>query len=108
MQLSPLEEKYGIKDVKVNAGNRFLQLIKQAELKAGKKVVIIIDEYDAPLLDVLHDKDRLEAVRTVMQELYAPIKASDKYIKFAFITGITKFSRFFTRVVILPSRATTH
>lgn len=93
MQLEDYEKKYGITNARESAGNRFSQLIEQAELKTGKKVVIILDEYDAPLLDVLHDKDRLEAVRTVMQEFYAPIKANDKHIHFAFITGITKFSQ---------------
>ena len=93
LQLRELEETYGITDTKQSAGNRFSQLIGQAAKKTGKKVVIILDEYDAPLLDALHDKERLEAVRTVMQEFYAPIKANDKHIHFAFITGITKFSQ---------------
>ena len=93
LQLEEYEKKYGITNARESAGNRFTQLIEQAELKTGKKVVIILDEYDAPLLDVLHDKDRLEAVRTVMQEFYAPIKANSSHIKFAFITGITKFSQ---------------
>lgn len=93
LQLSGLEAKYGIENSQESAGNRFTKLIEEAERKTGKKVVIILDEYDAPLLDVLHDKERLNAVRTVMQEFYAPIKANDKHIHFAFITGITKFSQ---------------
>ena len=55
--------------------------------------MIIIDEYDAPLLDVLHDENELKKMRQVMQEFYGPLKANEQYVKFCFITGITKFSQ---------------
>ena len=74
MQLRRFEKQFGIEDMRKSAGNRLTQLIEQAESMTGRKVVIIIDEYDAPLLDVLHDETKLEAVRTIMQEFYAPIK----------------------------------
>ena len=61
--------------------------------KTGRQVAVIIDEYDAPLLDVLHSKFTLDAMRKVMQEFYVPLKANEQYIKFCFITGITKFSQ---------------
>ena len=93
MQLRKFEKQFGIENTKKSAGNRLTQLIEEAEVKTGKKVVVIIDEYDAPLLDVLHDEIKLEAVRTIMQEFYAPIKANSSHIHFAFITGITKFSQ---------------
>ena len=93
MQLRRFEKQFGIEDMRKSAGNRLTQLIEQAESMTGRKVVIIIDEYDAPLLDVLHDETKLEAVRTIMQEFYAPIKANSSHIHFAFITGITKFSQ---------------
>ena len=93
MQLEDYEEKYGIEHSKETPGNRLTTLIKTARRKTGKKLVIIIDEYDAPLLDVLHDKKKLDAVRTIMQEFYAPIKEYGEYWRFAFITGITKFSQ---------------
>lgn len=93
MQLRRFEKQFGIEDMRKSAGNRLTQLIEQAESMTGRKVVIIIDEYDAPLLDVLHDETKLEAVRTIMQEFYTPIKANSSHIHFAFITGITKFSQ---------------
>lgn len=80
MQLRRFEKQFGIEDMRKSAGNRLTQLIEQAESMTGRKVVIIIDEYDAPLLDVLHDETKLEAVRTIMQEFYAPIKANSSHI----------------------------
>jgi hypothetical protein len=56
-------------------------------------VAIIVDEYDAPLLDVLHEGERLSNFRRVMQEFYQPLKARESMVKFCFITGITKFSQ---------------
>ena len=55
--------------------------------------MLLIDEYDAPLLDVVHEKDNLQALRRIMQNFYSPIKSLDPYLKFVFITGITKFSQ---------------
>lgn len=91
--LSQYESIWGKDPESETSGDRFKNLIISAKEQTGKPVIIIIDEYDAPLLDVLHDKDRLAEIRTVMQEFYAPIKANDEYIRFAFITGITKFSQ---------------
>jgi hypothetical protein len=59
----------------------------------GRQVAVIIDEYDAPLLDVLHEKENLDGMRKVMQEFYQPLKVNESLIKFCFITGITKFSQ---------------
>ena len=91
--LSQYESIWGKDPESETSGDRFKNLIISAKEQTGKPVIIIIDEYDAPLLDVLHNKDRLAETRTVMQEFYAPIKANDEYIRFAFITGITKFSQ---------------
>lgn len=91
--LEDYEDEYGIEHSKETPGNRLMTIIKAVKRKRNKDLVIIVDEYDAPLLDVLHDKDKLDAVRTIMQEFYAPIKECDKYWRFAFITGITKFSQ---------------
>ena len=68
-------------------------LVKNLYLKTGKQVAVLIDEYDAPLLTVLHDADRLEPMRTALQSFYAPLKDLDPYLRFVFITGITKFSQ---------------
>ncbi len=54
-------------------------------------MVVIIDEYDAPLLDVVHEKDNLQQLRFIMQNFYSPIKMLDPYLEFFFITGMTRF-----------------
>ena len=68
-------------------------VVKNLYAKTREKVVILIDEYDAPLLTVLHDKERLEAIRTELQSFYSPLKDLDPYLRFVFITGISKFSQ---------------
>jgi hypothetical protein len=68
-------------------------LIRRGYEQTGRPVVVIIDEYDAPLLEVLHDENALDQMHQVMQEFYSPLKANEQYIKFCFITGITKFSQ---------------
>lgn len=92
-KLSEYESIWGNNPESKTPGDRFKNLIISAKEQTGKPVIIIIDEYDAPLLDVLHNEDRLAEIRTIIQEFYAPIKANDEYIRFAFITGITKFSQ---------------
>lgn len=92
-KLSEYESIWGNNPESETPGDRFKNLIISAKEQTGKPVIIIIDEYDAPLLDVLHNEDRLTEIRTIIQEFYAPIKANDEYIRFAFITGITKFSQ---------------
>ena len=72
---------------------RLSGLIERAYQQTGLQTVVIIDEYDAPLLDVLHNDEQLYERREVMQELYQRLKMSEQYIKFCFITGITKFSQ---------------
>ena len=84
---------YGKKDQEETPGALLEGMIKRAYQKTGKQAVVIIDEYDAPLLDVLHEDEMLDEMRKVMQEFYVPLKANERYIKFCFITGITKFSQ---------------
>ncbi len=91
--LHKYEEKLGITQEYVSPGTRLKNIIEETAKQTGKQLVIIIDEYDAPLLDVLHDETKLDEIRTIMQEFYAPIKEYDEYWRFAFITGITKFSQ---------------
>ena len=91
--LSDYEKKYGKNSSKITPGDRFAHLIESAHAQTGQKTVVIIDEYDAPMLDVIHDDARMAEVRKVMQEFYAPLKACDADLRFVFITGITKFSQ---------------
>ena len=91
--LEEQETIWGYKTHQVDANLRLKDLVKEAYKQTGKKVVIIIDEYDAPLLDVVHEKDNLSQLRRIMQNFYSPLKMLDPYIEFCFITGITKFSQ---------------
>ena len=91
--LKPYKEKYGCDPEEKTPGGVLTGLISRAYKCTGKQVVVIIDEYDAPLLDVLHENTMLASIRKVMQEFYQPLKDSEAMIKFCFITGITKFSQ---------------
>ena len=72
---------------------RLKDLIIAVSQKYNSKVVVLIDEYDAPLLDVLHEDENLPALRNVMRNFYSPLKACGPYLRYVFLTGITKFSQ---------------
>ena len=91
--LQPYEETYGCEKGDKDVNARFADIVKAAYRQTGLKVVLIIDEYDAPLLDVVHEKENLGVLRRIMQNFYSPIKMLDPYLEFTFITGITKFSQ---------------
>ena len=91
--LAPYEKLYGENARETTPGMRFSGLIDRAYAQTGKQVAVIIDEYDAPLLDVLHEDTMLKEMREVMQEFYQRLKKQEPKIKFCFITGITKFSQ---------------
>ncbi len=93
LQLKPLTEEFGFDADEHTPGEMLSGLIRRAYQKTGMQVAVIIDEYDAPLLEVLHEEELLPQFRRVMQEFYQPLKASEAMIKFCFITGITKFSQ---------------
>ncbi|MBQ8066229.1 MAG: ATP-binding protein [Prevotella sp.] len=91
--LEPFESSYGRNMNETTPGMRFAGVVERAFAKTGKQVVVIIDEYDAPLLDVLHNNEQLQQVREVMQEFYQRLKMLEPKLRFCFITGITKFSQ---------------
>ena len=93
MQLKRMERLYGQNRDGDDVTTRFFNLVTNLYDKTGKQVVVLIDEYDAPLLTVLHDPQRLEPMRTAMQSFYSPLKDLDPYLRFVFITGISKFSQ---------------
>lgn len=82
-----------IVDNETTPGEKLTKMIRLESEKANGKVVVIIDEYDSPLLDVLHEKENLDGMRKVMREFYQPLKACESMIRFCFLTGITKFSQ---------------
>ena len=87
------EAKWDIVPTVPDANIRLMELIRTAHAKTGKKVVVLIDEYDAPLLDVVHKGTLLEDMRLVMRNFYSPLKDCDPHLQFLFLTGITKFSQ---------------
>ena len=80
-------------DDETNLNQRLEGMIRRAYEQTNQKVVVLIDEYDAPLLDVVHEAERLPLLRQVMRNFYSPLKACDPYLRFVFLTGITKFSQ---------------
>ncbi len=87
------EKKYNIVPSTPDSNNRLARIIKEAYAQEGQKVVVIIDEYDAPLLDVVHEEENLKSLRQVVRNFYSPLKTCDQYLHFVFLTGITKFSQ---------------
>ncbi|WP_459893692.1 ATP-binding protein, partial [Desulfothermus okinawensis] len=71
----------------------FAQLIKESFRKYNQKVVILIDEYDKPILDVIENRDQAKENREYLRGLYSIIKDNDAYVRFAFLTGVSKFSK---------------
>ena len=80
-------------DVQRLPGEQLAGIIRRIFNETGEQVAVIIDEYDAPLLDVMHEQERLAPMKEVMQEFYQCLKACEGMIKFCFLTGITKFSQ---------------
>ena len=93
VQLFEHEKIYGSPERAVTLNDRMKTLIMRAYEQTGHQVVVLIDEYDAPLLDVMHEETNLPVLRNVMRNFYSPLKACDPYLRFVFLTGITKFSQ---------------
>ncbi len=93
LKLVRYEDLYGKGENEEKINQRFEGLVHRAVEQTGEKAVIIIDEYDAPLLDVVNDQERLTPMRQIMRNFYSPIKSLYPYLRFVFITGITKFAQ---------------
>lgn len=88
------EHKYGIVNSGLSDPNvRLNALINSIYAKTGKQIVVLIDEYDAPMLDVAHEDKQLDILRNIMRNFYSPLKKCESLLRFVFLTGITKFSQ---------------
>ena len=93
--LKRLEETWGLPapDDPYAYDNRLTRLIQTAYKQTGREVVILIDEYDAPMLDSIAKPELQDQIRERIRNLFSPLKAQSQYIRFAFLTGISKFSQ---------------
>ena len=88
------EKIYGMEPSEEDFSRRFAGLIRRACEQTGKQVVVLVDEYDKPLLETMYDDPGLnETYRKILKGFYGVIKSSDEYLRFAFLTGVTKFSK---------------
>ena len=93
--VSRWEKKYGVQpESDVSVGNRFARVLEAAHEQTGRRCVVLIDEYDKPILDVLDADTTLEdRHRNVLKGFYSVFKAADSYLQFVLLTGVTKFSQ---------------
>ena len=91
--LTTWESKYGTRESEATLALRFKGVIARAAEKEGCGVVILIDEYDKPILQTLRDPELQAEHRAQLKAFYSVLKAQDRYIKFAFLTGVTKFGK---------------
>ncbi|MBS8122291.1 ATP-binding protein [Candidatus Vampirococcus lugosii] len=79
--------------IEKNYSDKFFELIRNIYEKTGKKVVVLIDEYDKPILDNITKKEQAKQIRDMLKNFYGILKDSDQYLEFVFITGVSKFSK---------------
>jgi hypothetical protein len=92
-QLTTLEQQYGLQAQFPDHRSRFKDLIAHVAKTAGQRAVILVDEYDKPILDRIESPDIAVQIREVLKDFYSVIKDSDAHIKFVFLTGVSKFSK---------------
>jgi hypothetical protein len=93
VNLSQWEKLYGNDDNRISLGDRFEGVIRRAYEKTGQRVVILVDEYDKPMLQAIDDEELQDSFRSILKGFYGALKSMDRCIKFAFLTGVTKFSK---------------
>ncbi|MBQ8913938.1 MAG: AAA family ATPase, partial [Lachnospiraceae bacterium] len=91
--LAEWEKRYELNQKQLPQPERFRHIIKTAYERTGKRVVILVDEYDKPLLEVITDNDLEEHNKSVFKGFFSTLKSYDRYIEFEFLTGVTKFSK---------------
>ena len=92
-QLSAIEDEAAVAGRYDTAPARFRHLMQALHRQAGQRVVVLVDEYDKPILDALETPEVARANRGYLRGLYGVIKDSDAHVRFAFLTGISKFSK---------------
>ena len=92
-QLDAVERESGVASDYRTGPQRFAHLLESLHRRAGQRVVVLVDEYDKPMLDALEAPETARANRDYLRGLYAVIKDSDAHVRFAFLTGVTRFSR---------------
>ena len=92
-QLAKAERLAGLEPSPVEASNRFGELIEALHERTGQRAVVLVDEYDKPILDALGDRELARANRDFLRSLYGAIKDCDEHLRFVFLTGVSKFSK---------------
>ncbi|MDR0703402.1 MAG: AAA family ATPase, partial [Planctomycetaceae bacterium] len=87
------EVEWGITNIATRLSLRFDNLIKTAYQKSKRKVVVLVDEYDKPLVNTLDNPELNESMRSILKGFYGILKSADAYLRFVFLTGVTKFSK---------------
>jgi hypothetical protein len=93
MHITDWESLYGKNDYEISLGDRFSGVIRRAYEQTGQSVVILVDEYDKPILQAIGNDKLQEEYRLILKGFYGALKSMDAYIKFAFLTGVTKFAK---------------
>jgi len=95
LKLLQYEKIYGKGEGEIEVNQRLTGIIQRARQQTGMPVVVLIDEYDKPMLDVMNDEDteKIKAIRDIMRNFYSPLKGCNSDLRFLFLTGITKFSQ---------------
>ena len=92
-QLCTWEELYQTGGAGITHSGRFMTVIRKAYEKTGLRVVVLIDEYDKPLLRSFHDEELQAGFREMLTGFYTVLKSADPWLRFVFITGVTKFAQ---------------
>ena len=92
-QLLLWEKIYQREEGETTFSLRFEGIIRRAYKQTGKQVVVLIDEYDSPMLDSNHNDEVQKEIRNIMRDFFSPLKAQGQYLRFLLLTGISKFSQ---------------
>lgn len=93
LAISQWEERYGRNEKEKTLSQRFSGVVERAAKQTGKRVVILVDEYDKPLLQAIGNAALQDEYRSILKAFYGVLKSQDRYIRFALLTGVTKFGK---------------